>query len=94
MKDLFAPANAFDWRRFSTEESARRGEKPNALDAGTTSRKRSVASTQAIERIRESQPGYGTIGMSKKTAEMISLKPKTFSIYSKSQTKSKGRGFI
>jgi len=94
MRDLRAPANAFEWKRFVVEEAERRGDKPSKLDAGTTSRKRSIASTQAIERIRVDQPGYGTIGMSKKTAEMIALKPKTFTIYSKAQAKSKGRGSI
>jgi hypothetical protein len=94
MRDLRAPANAFEWRRFVVEEAERRGDKPSKLDAGNTSRKRSIASTQAIERVRVSQPGYGTIGMGKKTAALIAQKPKTFAIYSKAQTKSKGRGFL
>jgi hypothetical protein len=87
MRDLRAPANAFEWRRFVVEEAERRGDKPSQLDAGTTSRERSVASTKAVERLRETKPKYGTIGMSKKTAEMLELKPKNFSIYSKARTK-------
>jgi hypothetical protein len=87
MRDLRAPANAFEWERFVVEEAERRGETPSKLDAGTTSRKRSIASTQAIERIRVDQPGYGPIGIGKKTAEMLELKPKNFSIYSKARTK-------
>jgi hypothetical protein len=86
------PANAFQWKRFVVEEAERRGDAPNKLDAGNTSRKRSIASTQAIERLRETVPTYGTIGMGNKTAVMIALKPKTFTIYSLAQNKSKGRG--
>jgi len=87
MRDLRAPANAFEWQRFVVEEADRRGDKPSTLDAGTTSHKRSVASTKAVERLRETKPKYGTIGIGKKTAEMIELKPKNFSIYSKARTK-------
>jgi hypothetical protein len=87
MRDLRPPANAFEWERFVVEEAERRGETPNALNANNTSRKRSIASTQAIERIRVDQPGYGTIGMSKKTAEMIALKPKTFNVYGRARAK-------
>jgi len=94
LKDTQAPANAFEWQRFVVEEAIRRGDKPSKLDAGNTSRKRSIASTQAIERVRETLPTYGTVGMSKKTAEMIELKPKQFTVYSKAQTRSKGRGIL
>ena len=87
MRDLRAPANAFEWQRFVVEEADRRGDKPSTLDAGTTSHKRSVASTKAVERLRETKPKYGTVGIGKKTAEMIELKPKNFSIYSKARTK-------
>jgi hypothetical protein len=87
MRDLRAPANAFEWKRFVVEEAERRGDKPSQLDAGTTSRERSVASTKAVERLRETKPKYGTVGIGKKTAEMIELKPKNFSIYSKARTK-------
>ena len=87
MRDLRPPANAFEWKRFVVEEADRRGDKPSTLDAGTTSRKRSVASTKAVERLRETKPKYGTIGIGKKTAEMIELKPKNFSVYSKARTK-------
>lgn len=87
MRDLRAPANAFEWQRFVVEEAERRGETPNALNANNTSRKRSVASTKAVERLRETKPKYGTVGIGKKTAEMIELKPKNFSVYSKARTK-------
>jgi hypothetical protein len=83
MRDLRTPANAFEWERFVVEEAERRGDKPSKLDAGTMSRKRSLASTRAVERVRETNPTYGTVGMSNKTAAMIAMKPKTFIIYSK-----------
>jgi hypothetical protein len=73
------PANAFDWKRFTDEERERRGETRNE---NNTSRKRSIASTKAIERIRVGEPSYGTVGINTKTALMISLKPKTFNVYS------------
>lgn len=88
LKDLTpqVPANAFEWQRFVVEESIRRGDK-QAPDANNTSRKRSIASTKAIERIRESDPTYGTVGINVKTALMIELKPKEFNIYSKARSK-------
>ena len=85
-------ANAFEWQRYVKEEDARRGAAASIAKQGSTSRKRSVAATQAIERVRQALPTYGTIGISSKTQQMIELKPKTFTIYSKAQTKSKGRG--
>ena len=95
LKDNRPPANAFEWRRYAKEEDARRGAVESISKASTTSRKRSVAATQAIERVRETTPLYGTMqGMSSKTSAMIALKPKTFTIYSKAQTKSKGRGTL
>jgi len=76
--------NAFDWKRFTDEERERRGEKPNTKNAGNTARKRSIASTKAIERIRETtMPTYGTVFISAKTAKMIAMKPKTFIIHSR-----------
>jgi hypothetical protein len=80
------PANAFDWKRFTDEERERRGEK---LDENNTSRKRSIASTKAIERIRVGDPAYGTVGINSKTSLMISMKPKTFNVYSGAGKKSK-----
>jgi hypothetical protein len=93
LKDLnpLPPANAFEWQRYVVEESVRRGDK-QAPDVNNTSRKRSIASTKAIERIRETEPTYGTVGISAKTSKMIELKPKDFNIYSRAQTRSKGRG--
>lgn len=83
MKEVQAPANAFEWRRYVIEEAARRGDKPTK-DAGNTARKRSIASTKAIERIREtSMPAYGTVFINDKTAKMIAMKPKTFIIHSR-----------
>ena len=87
MRNLRPPANAFEWKRFVVEEAERRGEKPSTLDAGTTARKRSIASTKAIERMREDQPTYGTVGIGSKTAVMIELKPKTFNVYGRARTK-------
>jgi hypothetical protein len=89
------PANAFEWRRYTAEEDIRRRATESIAKQGSTARKRSIASTQARERIRETLPTYGTlIGMSTKTERMMALAPKTFTIYSKAQTKSKGRGLL
>ncbi len=73
------PANAFDWKRFTDEERERRGEK---RDENNTSRKRSIASTKAIERKRDDDPSVLKIGINTKTAAMIAMKPKTFNVYS------------
>jgi hypothetical protein len=70
--------NAFNWKQYTDEERAKRGE---TRDENNTSRKRSVASTKAIERIRTGEPTYGTIGIGQKTASLIAQKPKKFSIY-------------
>jgi hypothetical protein len=51
MNEIKQPANAFEWKRFVVEEADRRGDKA-APDAGETSRKRSTASTKAVERNR------------------------------------------
>ena len=74
------PANAFEWQRYTEEERIRTGAKPQLAN---TDFKRSTASTKAIERLREGNPTYGTIGISAKTSLMISLKPKEFNVYSK-----------
>lgn len=79
MKQL-KPANAFEWKRYNEEERVRTGAKPQLAN---TDFKRSTASTKAIERLREGNPTYGTIGISAKTSLMISLKPKEFNVYSK-----------
>lgn len=81
------PANPFEWRRYVVEEAQRCEKNLDAKDAGTTSRKRSIAATRAIERARETMPAYGTVGMSKKTQAMIDLKPREFNVYSKAQSK-------
>ena len=70
--------NAFDWRQYTDEERAKRGEK---LDANNTARKRSLASSRAIERIREDAPNYGTLEISGKTAALLKQKPKQFKIH-------------
>lgn len=80
--DDTTPANAFEWKRYTQEESIRRGDKIVPSD---TALKKSMASTKAIEKKRETDPNYGTVGMSTRTAEMIAMKPKTFTIYSKAQ---------
>ena len=79
MKQL-KPANAFEWQRYNEEERIRTGAKPQLAN---TDFKRSTASTKAIERLREGNPTYGTIGISAKTNLMVSLKPKDFNVYSK-----------
>lgn len=70
--------NAFNWRQYTDEERAKRGEK---LDANNTARKRSLASSKAIERIREDAPNYGTLEISGKTASLLKQKPKQFKIH-------------
>jgi len=86
LKDLNPkpPANAFEWKRYVAEEAIRRGEK---LPTPNEDYKRSIKATQAVEKKRLTDPTYGTLGMSSKTAEMIALKPKTFTIYSKARKK-------
>ena len=76
------PANAFDWKRYVVEEAIRRGDKPRTPDV---SYERSTASTKAIERVRETTPGYGTMAFTSKTEAMIAMKPKQFTIYSRAQ---------
>ena len=70
--------NAFNWRQYTDEERVKRGETLNAND---TSLKRSMASTKAIERIRENVPTYGTLPISGKTASMLAQKPKQLSVH-------------
>jgi len=70
--------NAFDWRQYTDEERAKRGETRND---NNTARKRSMASTKAIERIREDTPNYGTLAISGRTAAMLAQKPKQFKIH-------------
>jgi hypothetical protein len=38
-----------------------------------------------IEKRRETEPQFGTLGISSKTEAVIAMKPKTFNIYSKAQ---------
>ena len=86
LKDLTPkpPANAFDYMRFTEEERIRRGGQP-LLSASDY--KRSTASTKMIEKKRQTEPQFGTLGISSKTAAVIAMKPKTFTIYSKAQLK-------
>jgi hypothetical protein len=79
MKQL-KPANAFEWQRFTDEERERAGGK---VQLANTDYKRSTAATKAIERLREGNPTYGTIGISAKTQAMLDMRPKNFTIYSK-----------
>jgi len=72
--------NAFNWKQYTDEERASRGETRNE---NNTSRKRSISSSKAIERIREDMPTYGTLSISGKTAAMIAMKPKNFIIHKK-----------
>ena len=69
--------NAFNWQQYTDEERAKRGE---TLNENYTSHKRSVASSKAVERIREDVPNYGTLAISGKTAAMLAQKPKQFKI--------------
>ena len=78
------PASPFEWKRFTDEEKERRGGQP-LLSPGDY--KRSTASTKMIEKKRETEPQFGTLGISSKTAAVIAMKPKTFTIYSKAQLK-------
>ena len=86
LKDLKPkpPANAFDYMRFTEEERIRRGGQP-LLSANDY--KRSTASTKMIEKKRQTEPQFGTLGISSKTAAVIAMKPKSFTIYSKAQLK-------
>ena len=70
--------NAFNWKQYTNEERAKRGETRNE---NNTALKRSVASTKAIERIRLDTPNYGTLAISDKTASMFAQKPKHFKIH-------------
>jgi hypothetical protein len=70
--------NAFNWKQYTDEERAKRGETLNAND---TSLKRSMASSKAVERIREDVPNYGTLAISGKTAAMLAQKPNQFKIH-------------
>jgi hypothetical protein len=70
--------NAFNWKQYTDEERAKRGEK---LNANNTALKRSMASSKAIERIREDTPNYGTLEISGKTAALLKQKPKQFKIH-------------
>jgi hypothetical protein len=74
------PANAFEWKRYTEEEREREGGKPQLAN---TDYRRSVASSKVIERLREGNPSYGTLGMSAKTQQMVDLRPKNFTVYSK-----------
>ena len=89
LKDLNPkpPANAFEWKRYVVEEAIRRGDKPGTYEV---SYERSTASTKTVERVRQTNPSYGTVPFTPKTEAMIALKPKQFTIYSKAQ-RAKGK---
>ena len=70
--------NAFNWQQYTDEERAKRGETRNE---SYTSHKRSLASSKAVERIREDTPNYGTLEISGKTAALLKQKPKQFKIH-------------
>lgn len=70
--------NAFNWKQYTDEERTKRGE---TLNVNNTALKRSLASSKAVERIRESTPKYGTLPISGKTASMLAQKPKQLSIH-------------
>ena len=70
--------NAFNWKQYTDEERTKRGE---TLNANNTARKRSLASSKAVERIREDVPNYGTLAISGKTAAMLAQKPNQFKIH-------------
>jgi len=70
--------NAFNWKQYTDEERVKRGETKNE---NNTALKRSLASSKAVERIREDTPKYGTLAISGKTASMLAQKPKQFKIH-------------
>ena len=70
--------NAFNWKQYTDEERVKRGE---TLNANNTALKRSLASSKAVERIREDTPNYGTLAISGKTATMLAQKPNQFKIH-------------
>ena len=70
--------NAFNWQQYTDEERIKRGETKNE---NNTARKRSLASSKAVERIREDVPNYGTLEISGKTAALLKQKPKQFKIH-------------
>jgi len=70
--------NAFNWKQYTDEERAARNETRNE---NNTARKRSLASSKAIERIRQDTPNYGTLAISGKTASMLAQKPKQFKVH-------------
>lgn len=70
--------NAFNWKQYTDEERANRGETRNE---NNTALKRRMASSKAIERIRLDTPNYGTLAISNKTASMLAQKPNQFKIH-------------
>ena len=76
------PANAFEWKRFVVEEAIRRGEKPRTYDV---SYERSTMSTKTVERVRQTNPSYGTVPFTNKTDALLAMRPRQFTIYSRAQ---------
>ena len=83
MIDPRPPANAFEWKRFVVEEAVRRGDK-SVLDSGETSRKRSQASSKAVERNRLGVSQSNIAGLSKHKVDSY-LTPKKFHVYNQAR---------
>jgi len=83
MTDTRPPANAFEWKRYVVEEAVRRGDK-TILDAGETSRKRSQASSKAVERNRLGVSQSNIAGLSKHKVDSY-LTPKKFHVYNQAR---------
>jgi hypothetical protein len=84
MVDPRPPANAFEWKRFVVEEAHRRGDK-STLNANETSRKRSLASSRAVERRQVTAPRQANIAnMSPHVLDEF-LTPKKFHVYNKAR---------
>ena len=82
MTDTRPPANAFEWKRFVVEEAVRRGDK-STLNANETSRKRSEASSKAVERNRIEKPIQANVANMSQHQLDTYLTPKKFHVYNK-----------
>lgn len=76
----------FDWRKYTDEERAKRGETRNEND---TSRKRSISSSRSVERIRLQNPAFGTLSINNKTLDLLAQKPRDFAIHKAAEPKTK-----
>ena len=84
MIDTRPPANAFEWKRYTEEEAIRRKD-AGALNANETSRKRSVASSKAVERNRLGIVQQGNISSMSQHELDEYLTPKKFHIYNQAR---------